>query len=56
MTKTRFTEADVSRAVSGAVKAGLPVASVEITRDGTIRLLATNPKPEQGDDRKPLEW
>jgi predicted phage tail protein len=56
MSKARFTQADVSRAVAGAVKAGLAVSGVEITSDGTIRLLAPKSKPDQADERKPKEW
>jgi hypothetical protein len=56
MSKARFTQADVTRAVQGAVKAGLSLSGMEIAPDGTIRLLATDAKPPQGDDRKPQEW
>lgn len=56
MVKSRFTQADVSRAVAGAVKAGMTVSGVEITSDGTIRLIAPHAKPDQADERKPKEW
>ena len=36
---TRFTQADIARAVKGAQAAGLSVGSVEILADGTIRLV-----------------
>ncbi len=35
----RFRQADVRRAVKGAQDAGVDITGVEITRDGTIRLL-----------------
>lgn len=56
MSKARFTQADVNRAVAGASKAGMTISGVEITKDGTIRLLAPNLKPDQADERKPKEW
>lgn len=34
-----FTQSDVRRAIAGARKAGFEPGAVEITRDGTIRLL-----------------
>ena len=34
-----FREADVRRAIKAAEGAGLSVSSVEVTRDGTIRVL-----------------
>lgn len=36
---TRFTQADIARAVKGAKAGGLAVGSVEILADGTIRLV-----------------
>lgn len=56
MSKARFTQADISRAVAGAKKAGLDLTGMEIAPDGTIRLLATDPKPAQGDEREPQQW
>jgi hypothetical protein len=38
-----FTEVDLKRALRAATKAGWPVKSVEITREGTIRLLQASP-------------
>lgn len=49
MTAGRFTRADIERAVAGAKKAGLTLAGVEIAPDGTIRLLAPNPLPDNLD-------
>lgn len=34
-----FTQTDVRRAIAGARQAGLEPGAVEITRDGTIRIL-----------------
>lgn len=38
------TQAKIARAIKGAVKGGLIVRGVEITIDGTLRLLADNSK------------
>ncbi len=41
-----FRQADVERAVKGARNAGLDVGSVEVTPDGTIRIVgASNIEP-----------
>jgi hypothetical protein len=45
-----FTEADVRRAINGAQKAGWTVKSVEICRDGTIRVI-----PSAANDSEPLD-
>lgn len=37
--QSSFTQTDVRRAIAGARKAGFEPGAVEITRDGTIRLL-----------------
>lgn len=42
----RVTQAQIKRAVKGALDAGLPVGCVEVTADGTIRLLPSAPKPD----------
>lgn len=55
MAASTFTEAQIRRAVKGAMDAGLPVGAVEIAQDGTIRLLIEQPKP-QADKRKPEPW
>jgi hypothetical protein len=39
MAATRFTQADVTRAVKGAVAAGVAVQRVEIDRDGRVVLV-----------------
>ena len=46
MSRTRFTEADVKRAVKGVIDGGGMVASVEIRPDGSILVkAATRPAP-----------
>lgn len=51
--RTAFREADVSRAIKGALKAGLPVLRVEIDRDGKIVVLIGEPHPA---NRSRNEW
>jgi hypothetical protein len=50
-----FTEVDVRRAIRAAGKAGFVVRTIEITKEGTIRLLQTEP-PEQStvDETEPV--
>jgi hypothetical protein len=48
----RFTQADVRRALSGAVAAGVPVASFRIHPNGHIEVLLGRPKREHHND----EW
>lgn len=52
-THATFKQTDVKRAIKAVVDAGLPVGSVEITREGTIRILtdaektvAKEPEPD----------
>jgi hypothetical protein len=42
-----FSHADVVRAVKAARDAGLDVGTVEVTRDGTIRVRVTHDSKEQ---------
>lgn len=42
--KAKFTQADVTRAVKGAVQGGLPISRVEVDQDGRIIILAGSPK------------
>lgn len=56
MPKTRFTEADVRRAVQGAKDGGIEAPCVEILPDGTIRVLPA-PVEVKTDKGTPLpEW
>lgn len=48
----RFTQADVKRAVSGFIAAGLLVKSARIKPDGEIEILPVTGKPEHDND----EW
>lgn len=52
-TQATFKQVDVKRAIKAVVEAGQPVECVEITREGTIRVLTTakeilakGPEPE----------
>lgn len=56
MTATRFTEAQVRRAVKGATDAGWPVGEVRVEPDGTIRLLPPVKESLQPDGRTPQPW
>lgn len=53
---TAPTEAQVRRVVKGAMAAGFPVGSVEVTTDGTIRILPAEAKPVKAETRKPEAW
>jgi len=33
------TQAEIKRAIEGARKAGFPIGTIEITKDGTIRII-----------------
>ena len=57
MTSTRFTQADVTRALKGAVAAGVVVQRVEFERDGRMVLISavgTDHSPDEA-DMTPLE-
>lgn len=56
MTAAAPTEAQVRRAVKGALSAGFAVGAVEIAPDGTIRILPDARPPATKDARKPEEW
>jgi hypothetical protein len=46
-TKTTFSQADVKRAVKGALQAGLRIARLEINDQGKIVLVAEEPVDSQ---------
>lgn len=50
MPKASFTEAQVRRAVKGAIDAGMRVGAVEVTCDGLIRILPALAQAKQRDD------
>jgi hypothetical protein len=50
---TRFTQADVRRAIDAVKAAGLPCAGVRITPDGTITVLTVGSVP--ANDENPLD-
>jgi hypothetical protein len=51
----RFSQADVTRALKAVEKAGLPVASIEISAEtGNIRVLTGEPQAAN-DRRNPLD-
>lgn len=56
MATISFTQAQIRRVVKGAMDAGLPIGSIEVSKDGTIRILPPEPKPSATDKRKPEAW
>jgi hypothetical protein len=50
----RFRQSDVSKAVRGAIAAGLEVAGVEVDGDGRIRVIVGS--PPTAPDRHANEW
>ena len=48
----RFRQADIRRAASGVIAAGLPIAKIEIDPTGKIVVIPGVPKPEAAND----EW
>jgi hypothetical protein len=51
-----FTQGDVTKAVKAVVKAGLPVARVEVLRDGRILVIAGQPEQGQNSEAITNEW
>lgn len=51
----RFTEADVRRAIRGAMKARIPIAAVEIAPNGCIRVIPGVPEPVAVSAPNPLD-
>jgi hypothetical protein len=56
MVAVPVTEAQVRRAVKGALDAGFAIGAVEIKKDGTILILPDNEEKTQDDTRKPKDW
>lgn len=48
-TPSKFKQIDVTRAIRGAIEAGLRVAGAEIARDGTIRIMTADATAETSD-------
>jgi hypothetical protein len=46
--RNRFRLRDVTRALRGAEAAGLPIGAVEVSQDGTIRILPKNAAEHAG--------
>jgi hypothetical protein len=53
---SKFTKSDVTRAVRAVCGAGLPVARVEINRDGMIVVIPANPKQESSINTELDNW
>jgi hypothetical protein len=52
-----FKQGDVSKAIRAAVKAGLPVARVEVSPEGRIIVIAGKPREEeQNPTTEANEW
>lgn len=43
----RFTQADLKRAAAGVLAAGLPIARVEVDRDGKIAVIVGEPANDE---------
>jgi hypothetical protein len=52
----RFTEAEVTRATKAVVKAGVPVARVEVSPDGRIIVITGKPEQEHDPATEINEW
>lgn len=55
MPAAKPSQAQITRAVKGAMQGGFPVGAVEVCPDGTIRILPAAQKPAQ-DAPGPKEW
>jgi hypothetical protein len=51
-----FKQRDVTRALRGAEAAGLPIGAVEVSQDGTIRILPKNAAEHAGGDNDLDAW
>lgn len=52
----RFTQRDVTKAVKAVVAAGVPVAKVEVDKDGKIVVVTGEPSNTAVPDREANEW
>lgn len=52
----RYTEARLRNTIRAAIDAGFQVGGIEVTLDGTIRLLPATDISPQPDRRTPREW
>ena len=55
MSAARFTQADLTRAVTAMRKAGCLIAGAKIEPDGTITVLTAAPGGIPANDRNPLD-
>lgn len=55
MTRSRFTQSDLCRAIEGVKKAGLCVGGAKIEPDGTIVVLIAPPGGIPANDINPLD-
>ncbi|WP_456390437.1 hypothetical protein [Profundibacter sp.] len=56
MPAVSFTQAEIRRAVKGVIDGGMTIGSVEIMKDGTIRILPITKEKAQPDQREPEKW
>jgi hypothetical protein len=54
--RQHFRQSDVFKAIKAAVRAGLPVARVELSSDGRIIVIAGKPEQEQNSGTEVNEW
>ena len=54
--RNRFRLRDVTRALRGAEAAGLAIGAVEVSQDGTIRILPKNTAEHEGGDNDLDAW
>jgi len=52
--RAKFTKADLKRAASGVVAAGLPIRKIEIDQNGKITILTGHPTNQADEDNS--EW
>lgn len=52
--QARFTQADMKRAAAGCLRAGLPIAKIEIDPTGKITIITG--QPDAANDKGADEW